>query len=409
MSKMLLGFVAFSMLALGFLSFANAEEVEEYQYRTFTENATNIPLTAELQIYYENYDIGVEFPVNRHGCETFYEAVGSNENVTRILKQCYWESFDIPRVNPYLDLTFDPDTETMRPTTDVEKEALEQCFNDPECPVGIYEPTKEDEYTKLRDTINPDSESATDQALIDTINRMLGAECYQGVGTTLGSQEVRSFDIPTVTIPIYEEIDGEMVDTGKTQTILDTTTTIKSIDLRNALGDIKKHARECVAQGVLLDIHGGIMSSADAKYAFCDTYAETLTSEESIQAGCGVSSKTYYNELTESTPTWSQARVNEESNFGIERTNIPTKHSAECQRNYGETLRNLLGCPPLEDFVDTIEAKTLADYHDNPVGQAFEQYKEDGGNSMSEELRKKTIADKISELYRQLRATQGGQ
>lgn len=393
MSKTLIGFVAFSIIILGFLPFASAENnTATIDFHDMNEvDMEAYELTVEIQKYYETYEIPVEFPVGKHGCATYYDG-------PKILKQCYWEA-ERTTEDYEANYTYDPDTDTIRPTEEIEAEAIAECEANPECPRGIYVPIEEPtKWEQIRDNINPDTESATDQELIATINNLLGARCYQGVGTTAGSQNERDFEIPTITIPVYELIDGEYVDTGETQVVLDTSSTISSLDFKGILGQLERATYECVAQGVLLDEQGGIMSAQDTNFAFCDDLDTSITTMKPI---CG---KTYDHQTNaKDVPTWSQERVNAESN--LDRAGEPSYNiDFICNGYYSLAHKQAVGCT-IE--YDQSGYSTRSSEIQNDVEDAYKEYLADGGKSMAEDLRKQIIADKIAELYRQVKQLEG--
>jgi len=233
-----------------------------------------------------------------------------------------------------------------------------------------------------------DSNSTTDQELIKKINAVLeGASCYQGIGTTAGIQEVRNFPIPVV------EVNGVWV--------LDLSSPASSVDLKGYLGEIIKHAQECDAQSQLLNHQGGILSSADEIVGYCDGLPNTTTEYNLM---CGYNYRDH-SVIASDIPVWSQDRVNQEANMGLDLSDPAQyyKDDAFCNGYFSDSTKRAYGCIKYAD-PETTAPTILKDYHDNPAGLAYEQYLEDGGKAMAEKLAKQAIQDKISELSRQLQA-----
>lgn len=362
--KLVLTYAILTIVAVGFVSFVDAE------------------LTAEIEVYSINKTVTIPHPVIDEACETFLDGF-------QPLTQCYFAGNLYNSTEFLPNLVWDHVDEEYKTPEQLEAEAREIYEN------GDYSITLEDEANGFEDYV--ETLSASESELERLINNMLGAKCHQGIGTTNGIQNVRSFDIPTITIPVYEEIDGEMVDTGRTREVLDTTRTIKDVNLRSVLGELIKDARECAAQTILLDPHGGVLSITDLNFGYCDS----IDIEDTTQlAVCG---KTYSHATNAANvPVWSQARVNEESNPDtLDQPSYNTDFI--CDGYYSLSYKQSVGCP--EEYFSTVpSSKTMKDYHDSDVGQRYDQYLEDGGQQAAEDARKKAIQDKIAQLSKQLRA-----
>jgi hypothetical protein len=288
-------------------------------------------------------------------------------------------------------------TEECRPFEIIQEEARTQCDDDVTCPTGSYTPPTESEK-QIETLIKQNEISAADKRLIYFLESDEGAKCFQGQGTTSGIQSVRDFPIPTIETPIFEEIDGVMVDTGRTQTILDTTTVMTSIDFTGKLKEIKMFVRECVAQSILLNPQGGILSSADERLGYCD--ATTFdTPEESARKGCGYSVLTHA-DIAKKAPVYSQNRVNQESNMhdGSDRSATSPKICAM----YSQISQRALGCPmETPDPNNTVKQTELYNYGSD-IEQRVNIYEEDGGIEEANKLAKEAIREKISALLNQL-------
>jgi len=276
----------------------------------------------------------------------------------------------------------------------LEEEAKAECFDNPECPLGIYNPTPEPETP-----LSP--ESASEKALIEKINNILAAEdprCYQGFGTTTGVQQVRDFSIPVHTI----------TRDGKTFVELDTSVPTGAMNYGGLLKEILTHGQECKAQLVLNNMQGGVLSSQDYQSGFCDLNSDNLSIEESVQAGCGMSSGAFYHNLRASVPEWSQARTSQESNFGIDMSNNRYDIVEDiCEGYYTNSYKmTFKECREIRDSKIELSGGHVPDLKDYGIEleAKVNLYKEDGGKSMAKDIAKQILEDKVSQLMKQLRA-----
>jgi len=285
-------------------------------------------------------------------------------------------------------------TGECKPHEIIEEEAIAECEADPTCPRGFYiEPEEPTKWEKIAEGLNPDSPSATDQELIKKINQMLGARCYQGVGTTAGSQEERSFDIPTIKI---------MVD-GVERTVLDTQSSGKSLNLKGILGLIERAVRECVAQEILLDEHGGVMSVADTHFAYCDKILPSTDVE--FDPFCG---KNYsdHSVVAQNVPVWSQQRVNEEANRDID-TPVFSILENICKGYYERSYKTIFPeC--VEYFKEIGTGGTYAKQQEMKVydDSAYQTFKDGDESEQLEKLMKEKLAEDIQGLLALQRALQ---
>lgn len=375
--KLILSATLFFVVAIG-LSYAYAEESKDFNIKVpFDYQSSGCTLVIN-QTDYKKYDCSAEWTGENH--------LVDGESTTPAEDGCT------------SGLDIDIRTGECKPFQWIEEEAKQLCYEDPECPVGIYDPVVTDPRLPASD------ERLDDQELIKKINSELeNIKCFQGIGTTDGIQNDRAFPIPVIEVPVYKEVDGELVDTGFTKYEIDLSTPTGAIDLKGALKDIILRAFECNAQNTLLNPQGGVLSSADALLGYCDK-SELLTVEQSIQAGCGVTSGSYYKSLSK-IPIMTQDMANQKANFGIEKSKIRQSTDYVCNHNYSEGLRVAYGCPELPPIEKTV-TPSMKDYHNNPVGQKYEQYLKDEGNDMSKQLAREAIEDKIAKLKESLRGFQ---
>ena len=380
-----IGMVIFSLLALGLVISANAEihgGLNPIEIKTYEA------INADIQKYYELWEIPVEFPVANNGlsCVTDF-SISPIEKICTFVSRITIEELQ----NEY---TYDYDTETMRPTAEVEAEAIIQCEEDPTCPLGFYIPITEatkwsEELAKVEAT---KEESPTKEKLIELINEMLDkpSQCYQGVGTTAGSQETRSFDIPT-----YEITD----EFGNKRLVLDTRTTITDLGLRGILGQIMADARECAAQIILLDVQGGVMSQVDTNFAYCDTVDLKDTSQ---QVRCG---KTYDHQTNaQDVPVWSQQRVNEEANRDLD-TPVWNILDNVCKGYYQHSYKMIFQeCKDyfaLRGEQETYAERQQMKYYDDSSYQNFLEY---GDEEQYQKILEERLREKIQQAYREYNA-----
>ena len=294
-------------------------------------------------------------------------------------------------------------TGECKPFEQINEEARAQCNTDPECPSGYYNPTIVDPQMP-----DEDSERVTDQELIKKINALIPeVNCYQGRGTTDGVQAVRDFPIPVQKVQKF--VDGVKVETYE----LDLSTPSSAIQIRGYYATIVKAAFECHAQNTLQNDQGGVLSSQDYQFGFCDRYAESLTVEQSILAGCGMTSGSYYTSLHKDVPIMTQAMANEKANFGIEKPAFRDENNFICRGNYSEALQKAYGCPEkdivYEHFAKPTTMKDYSETTDNPAGAAYEQYLIDGGEKQAEKIIKSNIQKKIANLMDEIRKLRDSQ
>ncbi len=345
----------------------------------------------------DGFEYDEPFESQKSGCTL----ITNSDNLKRW--ECYGEWRSADYIDPAGELTppsedgcpsgldIDITTGECRPFEDIAEEAKEEYFK------SLVNPEPEAD-PRLPDA---DSDKVTDKELIKKINNVLESEdprCYQGWGTTAGVQAVRDFPIPVKSYVLN----------GVTHIELDTSVPDGAMDYKGLLKEILTHAQECKAQIILNNNQGGILSSQDFQSGFCDLHSDNLSIEESVQAGCGMSSGAYYNNLHATVPEWSQARTSQESNFGIDMSNNRYDIVEDiCEGYYTNTYKmTFKECREIRDSKVELSGghvPELKDYgHDLEI--AVNLYKEDGGKSMAEELQKKTIQDKISELFRQMKA-----
>ncbi|MEK0337477.1 MAG: hypothetical protein QQN41_08605 [Nitrosopumilus sp.] len=295
-------------------------------------------------------------------------------------------------------------TGECRPHEIIEEEAILLCEEDPDCPRGFYIPTAEKTKWEIElDKVDNREDSYSKDELVKLINEMLDnpSQCYQGVGTTAGSQEKRSFDIPTFYEAVWEyNEDGILYDTGKTKLVLDTRTEITERNLRGMLGQIVKDARECAAQIVLLNPQGGIMSSADANFAYCDTVDLKDTSQ---QLQCG---KTYNHQTNaDKVPIWSQQRVNEQQNRDIDwhQWNIVDDVcNGYYERSYKMVFQECIDYFREQGLVqETYAKRQQMKYYDD---SAYQNFLEFGDEDQRDKIREDRLQKKIQQAYREYNA-----
>ena len=288
-------------------------------------------------------------------------------------------------------LDIDITTGECRPFEVIQEEARAECDEDIECPTGNYSPpTPTDKFLENLEE-QGDRLSTSEKELIKKINAELeGAKCYQGVGTTLGIQNVRNFPIPVVEVPSIN---------GGTVWVLDLSTPTASVDLKGYLGKIIRYANECNAQSILLDTQGGVLSSTDRQFGYCDSKV-FATPEQSAAEGCGYVVKSH-GDIAKSAPIWSQSRINQEANMNDVTDRNPL--SLRICNMYSQMSQLALGCETAQPDLSGNTPPTVTDYGKD-IEAAVNLYEEDGGDKMAKELMKRSIEEKMSALLTQLRA-----
>lgn len=274
--------------------------------------------TLEVPFDYENYPSMDNHCVHFDLIQDLYSCL-FEEDVQSVLEKTndgdpLTENIDCSSVG----MVYNPQTGDCITEEQVKQEYLDEISS---------EPVKSPEQKRLEYLNNLPDPNTTEQELIKKINGLLeDFRCYQGIGTTLGVQTPRDFAVPVVDVPVYEEIDGVMVDTGETKTILDTSVPLSPVNLRGYIGSLIADALECKAEAVLLDIQGGVLSSADATFGKCDN-SDHMNMEQSISNGCGLTSANFYNTLKETVKPRSQAYIESIQNQPFEVIENPMCYS----------------------------------------------------------------------------------
>lgn len=351
----------------------------------FVIGANNVygqPLTAEVDVYSINRTVTIPHPIVDEDCETFLQGF-------QPLTQCYFAGALYNSTNTQFipNLVWDDVDEEYKTPEQLEKEAKEDYIESLKVDEGVIE-----FEGRFFDT---ETDNPTDKLLIKQINNMLetDARCYQGSdgSNTAGIQNERSFPVPTRTITKF--VEGVKYET----VVLDLSTVTTNEDLKGFLGKIISQKLECKAQMLLDDPQGGVLSSVDQMFGYCDEVDILDTTQLAI---CG---KTYDHKTNaQDVPQWSQARVNEEANRDDETDRSFT--SPEICAMYSQQSQLALGCPvDIADPNHTARQTQLQEYGAEIEAQV-NLYKEDNGASMAEQLKKDSIEDEISRLMKQLRA-----
>ena len=274
--------------------------------------------------------------------------------------------------------------------TILEEQAIKECEEDRTCPLGDYGPDYEPPF------IAPELFSQTDRIAIKKINEYIGSRCFQGIGTTLGIQNPRSFEIPTIEVP-FVDINGNVI---RTVMVLDTTGfTNESLD--GLLGIIERHVRECVAQNLLLNPQGGVLSEAHANKGFCDSIGNQRTD---LLSWCG---KTYSHVTNaKNVPVWSQQRVNEEANRNID-TPVFSILENICKGYYERSYKTIFPeC--VEYFKEVGTGGTYAKQQEMKVydDSAYQTFKDGDESEQLEKVMREKLAEDIQGLLALQRALQ---
>jgi len=359
-NKIFLGFLVFSVSMLGFLSYSHAEPFSVEV--PFDYNKSGCTLTANSTDY------------KFYECYASYQAV----NATKYLPDLVWDEVDKEYKTP----------------EQLEKEAKEDYAIWLEDQTKFEDPFLESQANNLGN--DPSSEMAA-----KFIDNFVGGKCYQGSpgSTTAGIQKEFAFEIPT--IDEVRWVDGEKFIVQ----VLDRSQTTNE-DLKGIVGYIISHQQECIAEEKLLDEQGGVLSTVDKNFAFCDDVPNTSPEYNPL---CG---KVYsdHSVIAANIPTWSQERVNQEANFKVDMSDNTFDIVEDvCKGYYTESYKmTFQECRDIRDSNIVISGGHVPDMEiQNDVEDRMNQYLADGGKAQAEELMKKKIQDQISELYRQLKANSG--
>ena len=376
MNKLLGFFMVFSVMAMG-MSIAYADEIKEFV-------------------------VPVPFDYQNSGCTLVINGTDYKKyDCTATWKSSDFK-YDDEITTPSEDgcisgMDIDITTGECRPFGEIAEEAKEEYFKN----LAIEELEK-DKDPRIP---SPNSDRPTDKELIKKINNILKAEdprCYQGFGTTAGVQQVRDFSIPVHTI----------TRDGKTFVELDTSVPKGAMNYGGLLKEILTHGQECKAQMILNNNQGGVLSSQDYQSGFCDLNSDNLSIEESVQAGCGMSSGAFYNNLNAKVPKWSQARINQEGNFGVDMANNRYDIVEDiCEGYYTNTYKmTFKECRDIRDSKVELSGGHIPSTEiQNDAEDKMLQYLKDGGASQAKELREKTIQKKISQLMKQMQTLRDSQ
>ena len=375
MNKLLGFFVVFSLVAVG-VSVAHADGIKEFV-------------------------VPVPFDYQNSGCTL----VINGTDYKKYDCTATWKSedfkYDDEERTPSEDgcisgMDIDIRTGECRPYDVIQEEAKQLCFDDPECPLGIYNPTIADPKIPSEDSDRP-----SDKELLKRINKELDSDprCYQGQGTTLGVQNIRNFSISI----------NEYILDGVKHIELDTSTPFTAMEYRGLLKEILTRNHECKAQMTLQNDQGGVLSSQDFLVGFCDNVPQ---GSKEFYPICG---KTFsHSENAKSVPIMTQEMANQRANFGVDMSNNRYDIVEDvCEGFYTNTYKmTFKECRDIRDAKIELSgvAKTnLQDYHDNVPGQRYEQFLEDGGVKEGERLAKETLQDKISNLIKQINKMRASQ
>lgn len=349
----------------------------------FLIGASNVygePLTAEVDVYSINRTVTIPHPIVDEDCETFLQGF-------QPLTQCYFAGALYNSTNTQFipNLIWDDVDEEYKTPEQLEKEAKEDYIES----LKVDEDVIEFEG-RVFDT---ETDNPTDILIIKQINNMLetDAHCFQGSdgSNTAGIQNERSFPVPTRTITTF--VEGVKYET----VVLDLSTVTTNEDLKGFLGKIIAHKLECKAQMILDDPQGGILSSVDQMFGYCD---EVDILDTTQLATCG---KTYDHKTNaQDVPEWSQVRVNEEANRDDTTDRNPLR--LEVCALYSQQTQVALGCPTDEPEQSGGNPTELTNYGAE-IEAMIEQFKADDGATMFEQLQKDKIAEDIARLSKQLR------
>lgn len=322
--KLLLGFVLFSLASIGLVS-ANAEE----------------------------FTVEVPFEYGDNGCTEFKDGEWK-------LYQCYMEEtrFNGTDNNPNHLSTetddgcldgYDRDVTTneCKLPSVIEAEAWQECYDDPNCPVGIF----------IKDGIVTNNQEIIDD--IDGINTSFYSEgiIYCGYDIDL-YQTNDKFEIPTV-----EYTD----ENGNPAIRLDKNSDMKSINLANYPDEKERRmaVEACLGQTTL---------EKQQKFGGVGSITAVPNSEDYFP---------HHSEVAFGIPPISQAMVNADANKGFTNTSV---ENLICNGFYSQLTKLYFGCDPETGYVTTLPTPTMNDAFNAKMQKEINTFNNDDGYKMSQDL-----------------------
>lgn len=375
MSKLLLIYGLFAIGAVSFLSFADAK-ISVYQgnlteaEQKVLDDLNQYRLTAEIRVYEGEVTIPLKHPLESKECRY-------HPDDPRVWTECVF-------IGPLINGTSGPDcspnelnlcvgtengclegyvrdieTQECKLPEQIEKEALEKCFNDTSCPVGLWE-DEDGNIVNNQGTIGDGTAtSQSPEELPESIYK-----CGYDIGLY---QNEEQFEVP---IDFWIDEDGQthvrlyQDDGVKT----DNFTTVEELAVEACLGQWDLEVREAI------DVRTTVPNSED----FTPHHSD---------AAFGI-------------PPIGQARVNEEANKDFDNLSF---QNLICNGPYSQAYKTQQGCEPEKGYEhDETKVPEMKNVISDEIGNKINQYNEDDGENMSKDLQKENIAEQIRALQKQL-------
>ncbi len=342
--KTLIAFTMFSIMAIG-LSIVYAEEFTVDVPFDFGDNGCTLYEDGELKRY-ECYMQESKFTNPDHlstetenGCEEGY------------VRDIVTEECKLPEV--------------------LEEEAIQRCYDDPTCPVGIWHDPVTDKIVNNQEKII-DDETSTAQKIENSFIKSLKDMCSYDINLYQDGSEFE--------IALEKFVDPE---TGEIRTQFKKMFMNESIDLQNypELKRLVLAVEACIGQQKL-KVQEAIAFRATPDYV-------------------GVQ-QPYHAQVASGIPPFSQARVNAESNEN--HTNLSWKNIVcNSTGQYDHRYKQIIGCNDSEYF-SIRDAPQMEDAFNAEIQAKIRQYNQDGGREMAKEIHKQKIAEQLLSLQKQLRS-----
>jgi len=318
----------------------------------------------------EPFEVEVPFEYNKSGC--VYTL-----NVTERY-DCYMAQTE-PFTNPnHLSVHTDDGCEEGydRDITDdkcklpevIEEEAWQACYDDPECPVGIWN----DPMTKKlvnNEEIRIHSEMSVSEKVSKDYTKALKDLCAYDIALY---QDGTEFEVA------FEEYLDH--DTGELRTKFKKFFDLKSIDLRTLDSDTKR---------LMLAVEACI-GETELKVREQIAYLTTDTEDKQVN----------HADVASGIPPIGQARLNQMQNEGLEKDNNPL--SPLICKLYSHHTQMALGCKMKPNPVGNGTATVIGNTITGEIAERIEQYNLDEGDQMAKDLTKKHIEEQIASLRKQL-------
>ena len=323
----------------------------------------------------EPFEVEVPFDYEKSGCTYTL-------NVTERY-DCYMESTE-PFTNPnHLSTStddgceegYDRDLDTHECKLDavIEEEAWQACYDDPTCPVGIWNDPVTKKIVNNEDIITADEMTASEKVTKDYTNALKDLCAYDIALYQDGTEFEVAFD---------EYLDHE---TGELRTKFKKFFDMKSIDLGTLDPDTRR---------LMLAVEACI---GESELKVREKIAWLTTDTEDKQVN--------HADVAFGIPPIGQSRLNEIENAKVEQQGFSIVNDI-CNGYYTNSWKLTFKECQVDYSVGNGTAPVMKDTISGEIKEQLEQYVEDDGDQMAKDLTKKHIEEKIASLRKQMMANE---